>query len=78
MNYKLKRKRYLALVGEIPVSREFLEGTVFEKQGIDNGIVFLIHDGVLVCVNEKAFRGDFEMIWNNTRLFGGADGTETD
>lgn len=70
MKYKLSRTRYLALVEEIPKSREFAEGTVFTKEGEINGSVFLKIGRILVCVEKKTLRNDFEAQWGKTSLFG--------
>lgn len=80
MRYKLTRTRYLAVVGEMPTSKEFAVGTHFIKQGEDGGMVFMDAIDpipVMVCVPKDAFRDDFETDWGDTRLFGGGGGTET-
>ena len=76
MKYKLLYKRRLALVGDIPISREFPSGAVFVKEGTDGGIVFLSHKGLLICVSKETLRADFESEWGNTILFRRIDESE--
>lgn len=75
MKYKLLYKRRLALVGDIPISREFPSDAVFVREGTDGGMVFLSHGNVLVCVARETLRADFEPFWENTSLFERTDET---
>jgi len=73
MNYNLTRTRYLAVVGDMPTTRQFQKDTRFRKQAASGEMVFLEvigEDGCIICINKEGLRDDFESDWGNTSLLG--------